>query len=81
MVIGQKIPVSIFEEGTREVYIRAINEYCGVFWGFFFFFTLCKVLFLSHLTKGTMKEILYGALFWYHIPEKGSGIINKSVTP
>lgn len=80
MVIGQKIPVSIFEEGTREVYIRAINEYCGVVL-VFFFFTLCKVLFLSRLTKGTLKEILHGALFWYHIPEKGSDIINKSVTP
>lgn len=51
------------------------------FFVFCFFFNLCKVLFLSHLTKGAMKEILYGALFWYHIPEKGSGIINKSVTP
>lgn len=72
MVKGQKILVSISEEGTREVYI----SYRKVLWAF-----LLHEGFVFEITKGNKKEILYDALLWCHIPSKGSGIINKSIMP
>lgn len=66
--MGQEIPVHIFEEGkAREVYVRAVKQYC--------MYSVKGFIFESH-SQGNIKEILL-VLDFDAIPSKWSGVINS----